>query len=251
MTMDIALAVAGLLLVGLALWDVWSTVLHPDAEGVLARGIRRTMWRLATGCGVRLPSWRRHLLSLAGPAIIALTFIAWISLVILGLTLIAYPMRDSYVAVGTTGELTLLDVLYYVGGTVTVLGYGDIVPVSGTGQLLALAASVTGFTMFTGMASYLIEVVTGMTTRNCRPQSPRITCRPTWPAGCPRQRPTTGTGSPSPGWGNSSPSEPVTMPVINGISDQYAAVVVHRSRILLDGLKQWTRGDIDNHEWEA
>jgi hypothetical protein len=34
-------------------------------------------------------------------------------------------------------------------------------------------------------------------------------------------------------------------------SDQYAAVVVHRSRILLDGLQQWTRGDIDNHEWEA
>jgi hypothetical protein len=35
----------------------------------------------------------------------------------------------------------------------------------------------------------------------------------------------------------------------SGLRGEYAAVVVHRSRILLDGLQQWTRGDIDNHEW--
>lgn len=166
MTMDIPLAVAGLLLVALAVRDVWASVLHPDAEGVFAKGIRRGTWRLATACGALLPTWRRHLLALAGPAIIALTFTAWILLVILGLTFVVYPMRDEYVTVPETGDLTFLDTLYYVGGTVTVLGYGDIFPVTGTGQMLALVASALGFTMFTGMASYLIEVVTGMTTRN-------------------------------------------------------------------------------------
>jgi hypothetical protein len=356
MTMDIALTVVGLLLVALAVRDIWASVLHPDAEGVFAKGIRRGTWRLATASGARLPRWRRHLLALAGPAIIALTFIAWILLVILGLTLVVYPMRDQYVAVPDTGELTFLDTLYYVGGTVTVLGYGDIFPVSGTGQMLALVSSALGFTMFTGMASYLIEVVTGMTTRNrfalaihdgVRGSSGAVMladCLAEDGAGAARNRCQEWAGhlrsvdelvhryplvaftyrsrrheyDPEPALRHAAEATVAALvaarstPGLRGAArelasaltrlqttiaenylssdlarrlsgtapddrdrqsvarvgllvaeragdlsgeqpevDEHAANVVHRSRILLDGLKQWTRGDIDDHEWDV
>lgn len=164
--MNVASAVAGLLLTLLVVREVWLTVLHADAEGAFATVIRRGVWRLATVVGSQHPMPRRRVLALAGPAIIVLTFVAWIGVLILGVTLVVWPMLHHYSTDSALGTLTFLDAFYYAGGTVTVLGYGDISPLSAQGQVLTVAASAVGFTMFTAMASYLIEVVNGLSIRN-------------------------------------------------------------------------------------
>ncbi|NED94312.1 two pore domain potassium channel family protein [Phytoactinopolyspora alkaliphila] len=161
-----AIIVLGVMVTLLVVRDVWQTVLHPDAEGMVAALTRRAMWRLATGAGIRLRFRRRRILALAGPGIVVLTFVAWMGLLTLGLTLVFWPMGDQFASDPALGSLTFLDTFYYVGGTVTVLGFGDITPISGLGKLLTISAAALGFTMFTAMASYLIEVVNGLSARD-------------------------------------------------------------------------------------
>ena len=155
----------GLVLAALVAWDAAVTVLHPDAEGLLAKGIRRAMWRLTALVSTCLPRVDRHVLGLAGPVIVAMTFVGWIVLITLGITLVVWPMLgDDFEVQANLGSLTFLDALYFASGTVTVLGYGDITPVSTGGQLISVFGAAIGFTMFTGMATYAIEIISGLAT---------------------------------------------------------------------------------------
>lgn len=159
--------ILGLVLVVLVACDAAVTVLHPDAEGVLATTIRRVLWRVTALLTTRLPRFDRHVLGLAGPAIVALTFVSWIVLITLGVALVAWPMLDEGFDVrDSLGSATFLDAFYFAAGTVSVLGYGDITPVSTGSQLISVFGAAVGFTMFTGMATYAIAIVSGVAARN-------------------------------------------------------------------------------------
>ncbi|MQA61914.1 MAG: two pore domain potassium channel family protein [Actinophytocola sp.] len=161
------LAVGGILLIVLVAWDAAITVLHPDAEGLLAGGIRRVVWRVTAAVSTGVPRLGKPVLGLAGPVIVALTFVSWVGLITLGLALVIWPMLPhDFDVQGDLGSLGFLDALYFAGGTVTVLGYGDLTPVSPAGQLISVFAAAIGFTLFTGMATYAIEIVSGVATRN-------------------------------------------------------------------------------------
>lgn len=164
--MDVVWAVAGWGLIVAVVVDVWATVLHPDAEGVVAKAVRRGVWRLATEVGTRFPAVRRRALVLAGPVLVAVTFVLWVALLMLGVGLAVWSMIDQYTAVPELGELTFLDALYYAGNVVAVLGFGDITPLSGPGKVLAVVASGTGFALLSGITAYLIEVVGGLSARD-------------------------------------------------------------------------------------
>ncbi|SFP52053.1 Ion channel [Amycolatopsis arida] len=157
---------AGLALMAFVVVEAAVTVLHPDAEGLVASGVRRGSWWLATGIGARWPRTRRHLLGLAGPVLVTVTFVSWIALLVLGLAVAAWPLMSEFTAIPALEPLTFADAVYFAGGTVTVLGYGDVTPVSTAAKLLSLAGAAAGFTMFTGMATYVIEVVNGVGARN-------------------------------------------------------------------------------------
>ncbi|WP_199435026.1 potassium channel family protein [Qaidamihabitans albus] len=157
----------GLLLALLVACDAAVTVLHPDAEGLVARGVRRAVWWLTTTVRARVPRAGRPVLGMAGPVIVAVTCMSWVALVTLGVTLLVWPMLGTDFAVQTgLGPPTFLDALYFAAGTVTVLGYGDLTPLSTAGQLVSVSAAAVGFAMFTGMATYAIEIVGGVATRN-------------------------------------------------------------------------------------
>lgn len=157
----------GLGLIVLVALDAAVTVLHPDAEGLVATTIRRTVWRATALLSARLARFGRHVLGLAGPLIVALTFLGWIVLSTLGVALAVWPMLGTDFALQTSlGPPSFLDAMYFAAGTTTVLGYGDVTPLSTSAQLVSVFGAAVGFTMFTGMATYVIEIVSGVTTRN-------------------------------------------------------------------------------------
>ncbi len=51
----------------------------------------------------------------------------------------------------------LLDVIYFSGSIYTTLGFGDIVPVSGGGRLLATLEAVTGLVLIAWTASFTFD----------------------------------------------------------------------------------------------
>jgi hypothetical protein len=121
--------ILGLVLVVLVACDAAVTVLHPDAEGLLATSIRRVLWRMTALLSTRLPRFDRHVLGLAGPVIVVLTFVSWIVLITLGVAVVVWPMLgEAFEVRGALGSPTFLDAFYFAAGTVSVLGYGDITP---------------------------------------------------------------------------------------------------------------------------
>lgn len=147
--------------------DVFFAVLHVDIEGAIAPSLHRLIWCL-TLLGARwMPRYRRHVLALAGPTMIVLTSIAWMGLFIFGFACIYWPhLNAGYRTEDEISVLTFVDALYYSGITGTVLGYGDITPVSGWLKIAAFLQSGLGFALLTGIVTYLLNVVSSLTERN-------------------------------------------------------------------------------------
>ncbi|HEX2064956.1 MAG TPA: potassium channel family protein [Acidimicrobiales bacterium] len=164
--LDWTSVVAGVALALLVIVDVFLTIVHPDLEGRLAKGLQRETWRLAMALGRAWRSHRRGLMALAGPVMTVFTFAVWIGLFVLACALVLWPFLDSYRNEPELGRLTFFDALYYSGTTVTSLGYGDVTPLRGGLKVLAFFASATGFGLFTGIVAYLIELISGIDERN-------------------------------------------------------------------------------------
>ncbi|MEN8615220.1 potassium channel family protein [Dehalogenimonas sp. THU2] len=77
---------------------------------------------------------------------------------------LALTILLSVVALGTIGFVTIegmspFDAFYLTVLTITTVGYGDIVPITSIGRLLAMALVVTGFTFFTAVVVTSVQVV--------------------------------------------------------------------------------------------
>lgn len=161
------ISVVGIVLAVLVVCDVVVTVLHPDAEGVIAMLVRRTLWRPSVWLSTHLPFPSQSLLSLTGPLILVTTFLIWLTSLTLALSLAVWPLLPGEFQIeADLHPLTFVDALYFIAGTVTVLGYGELTPVSTGGQLISVAGAAVGFTLFTSIATYAIEVVGGVAARN-------------------------------------------------------------------------------------
>ncbi|MFV2103428.1 potassium channel family protein [Micromonospora sp. LOL_024] len=164
--MTLLTVVAGLALIVTVTVDVWLTVLHPDAEGPIARTVRRLVWRASSLTAGWCRTTRRTPLVWAGPFLVTGTFLAWLGPLVLGVALVVWPHLDGYHRVVGYGPAGFLDAVYYATGLLTVLGFGDLTPDTGAQKLFAVAAAALGFGFFAALATYLIELITGLTVRN-------------------------------------------------------------------------------------
>ncbi|RKS06045.1 ion channel [Nocardiopsis sp. Huas11] len=163
------LSLVGLLIMVLVICDAAITVLHLDAEGWAAKCVRQVVWRTAVVVGGGLGGAQRLVLGLAGPLIVAGSFVLWLVLLTGGFALAVWPMMATEFAAQTDfrGQgHNFVDAVYFAGGTVTVLGYGDLAPLSTSARLMSLFGAATGFMLFTGMATYAIEIINGIAERN-------------------------------------------------------------------------------------
>lgn len=163
---ELVATLAGLILVLGALGDAFLAVTHVDSNGPMAFRFSNVIWRLLTPVTRRWPRIRRPAFALAGPLMIAATFLLWTGLYILGVALVTWPQLENFRTDPELGNPGFIGAVYYAGVTATVLGYGDITPLSSGMRLVAFAISGLGFALFTGIITYLISLVTGVAERN-------------------------------------------------------------------------------------
>lgn len=158
--------ILGAVVVLATLVDVALTVLHTDLNGPIGDNLHRAIWRGTVAASRRVPRFRRGLLGLAGPVMMLAMFAAWAGLYIVGFALIVWPHLELYRTGSGQEAVSFVDALYYSGITATVLGYGDISPRTGWLQVMAVVESGLGFAMFSGVVTWLINVVSGVSERD-------------------------------------------------------------------------------------
>ena len=150
------ISAAGLLVVLVALWDIFHTLWHPGGFGRIARWVCQFVWWATKHV---LPS---HTRQLAGPIGILGTVALWTGLVVIGWTLVYLPhMSDGFYfgsALRPEQSSDALTALYLSLVTVATLGFGDVTPADPVLRLLAPFEALLGFVLLTAAISWILQV---------------------------------------------------------------------------------------------
>lgn len=163
---DLLIIVFGAVIVLATLIDVSLTVLHTDINGPIGTFVHQQIWRFNVWLSRRVPRLRRHLMALSGPIMMMSMFAFWATLYIIGFAFIVWPNLGLYRTASGQEASGFADALYYSGVTATVLGYGDITPITGFLKILAFIESALGFGLFSGIVTWLVNVSGGVSNRN-------------------------------------------------------------------------------------
>jgi hypothetical protein len=166
--MDGLAQTVGVILVILAVVDIYLTVLHPRlGTSVLSLPLSKGIWRLFRLAAQVTPFKGKYLLTQAGPTLLVAIVVVWVSLLICGFALIVWPELGSAIQ-ASQGETPkdFATALYYSAYSLTTLGTGDIVPKTGTQRLLMVLQAALGFSTFTLTITYLLSVYSALTRRN-------------------------------------------------------------------------------------
>src|SRR5207237_1206332 len=126
----IAETAAGFLVIGLALLDVFMTVLYARlGKGILGKRLARGLWRLMDGLARPYDTARRRFLPLAGPLILIAVIISWATLLIVGFALIIHPALGRQITANAGASPTdFVTALYVAGDSMTTVGTSDLAP---------------------------------------------------------------------------------------------------------------------------
>lgn len=140
-------ALAGSLVLLLAVVDLVWTTLSAAGGGPFSRGVARGTWRLTGGT------------RLAGPLGLLLTAVLWVGLLWGGWTLVFMAAPEAAVN-ATTGEpADFWSRVYFGGYTVATLGLGDYVPKGALWQVLTVVAAFSGLVLITLAVTYYTAVL--------------------------------------------------------------------------------------------
>ena len=150
------ISAAGLLVVLVALWDIFHTLWHPGGFGRIARRVFQLVWWATKHV---LPS---HTRQLAGPIGILGTVALWTGLVVIGWTLVYLPHMPEGFYFGSAlrpGQSSdALTALYLSLVSVATLGFGDVTPADPVLRLLAPFEALLGFVLLTAAISWILQV---------------------------------------------------------------------------------------------
>jgi Ion channel len=152
---------AGLVVIALALNDVFQSVVMPRATG---RRYRlsfyawrsawrlwpQAVWRLFPGDGER----REELLAIFAPFMLVALIGLWVALLIFGFGLILWGMRDGI----TPGHVSLGSALYFAGTSVLTIGFGDVVGRAPGPRLVSVLGALAGLSFLSITTAFLFAV---------------------------------------------------------------------------------------------
>lgn len=150
------ISAAGLLVVLVALRDIFHTLWHPAGFGRIAQWVFRFVW-WATRYVV--PSRTRRL---AGPIGILGVVMSWTGLMVTGWALVYLPhMAQGFhfgSALNPEQSSDALVALYLSFVTLTTLGFGDVTPADPALRLLTPFEALLGFVLLTAAISWILQV---------------------------------------------------------------------------------------------
>lgn len=150
---------AGVTLIGLMLYDIFSSVIVPrQVSGTwrISARISRVAWRTwrKRALGIADPDAREDFLGRYAPTILVIFLVTWLIGLILGYGLVFYALRAH-----TQPSLqSYLDALYFAGTSLLTIGFGDIVATNAISRLFTLAAGATGLALFAILISFIFSI---------------------------------------------------------------------------------------------
>ncbi|MCE8032258.1 two pore domain potassium channel family protein [Billgrantia tianxiuensis] len=158
--MPVFVVSSGLLLIGLVVFDAVQTTLSASRSGPVTRLLGRFAWFTALRLYKRLA--RHALLQAVGPWVTVALLMTWVGLIWLGWWLVFNSHEAAVFHPDSGTYANALERLYFVGYTITTLGYGDFVPGPGKWQVLAIVAAANGFFLLTLAVTYILAVMSAV-----------------------------------------------------------------------------------------
>jgi hypothetical protein len=155
--MGLVVAILGLLLILIILWDAFETIILPRRVARwlrLTRFFYQSVWWPWRGLTRRLTSDKRRekYLGLFGPLSLIFLLGFWAAGVIFGYAIISWALDEK---LKTTEIVNFWTYVYISGTNFFTLGYGDITPIEPLGRALAVVEAGTGFAMLAIVIGYL------------------------------------------------------------------------------------------------
>jgi hypothetical protein len=155
---DVVLTLAGVLLIGVTLRDIFSTLFHPLGQGFVERWVIGGVSRFGHGSAHH---WKAASV-LVGPLGYILAVASWALLLTIGWALIFLPhLPEGFLfadGLDPADHGDLLDALYLSLVNLTSLGYGDVVPRGWLLRLLGPTETLFGLGLLTASISWLISI---------------------------------------------------------------------------------------------
>ena len=156
--------IAGVLLIGVALRDIFHTLWHPSGFGTIAHALFALTWRLG-----KLLNRGSRSSEIAGPLGLLLTLGAWALLLVVGFALVYLPRMPgdfffgSPLVPGRSSDVVAS--LYLSMVALTTLGLGDIQPATPLLRAAVPAEAVLGFLLLTAGISWILQLYPALSRR--------------------------------------------------------------------------------------
>ena len=151
----LVLSLVGLVLVGMALRDIFDVLFHLEGRASISRAVTRTVWRALR----RAADVRPQLFPLAGPVGLVATIAAWATLLLVGWALLLWPHLESFRdAAGKPAQGGFWEGLHISAGILSTMGFGDVTPVDQWLRVVSPLEALLGFGLLTASVTWLFAV---------------------------------------------------------------------------------------------
>ena len=151
------MSILALVLLLFVLWDAFVTVFSTNGAGPLTTLWTQGIWRGLLVIHHRRPIHR--VLAVTGPAMLVMVILAWYLLIGLGWLLLFSTAAETVVVSSTRAPTDIWQKAYFVGATISSLGYGDLVPSAFPWTLCANIAALSATVVLTTALSYVLAVL--------------------------------------------------------------------------------------------
>lgn len=156
--MNILLIAGGIIVVLIVMADVAVTTIAPHGAGKIARAVSRIVWYILRGIYSR---WGGTILDFSGLFIILTMIHVWLLLLWTGYSIIFMAFPGSVTNTNTGEIATNYEIIYFVGYSLSTLGYGDLTASTNFLKILSSVISFTGLIMITTIVTFLVPVTKG------------------------------------------------------------------------------------------
>lgn len=164
--MDIVWTVLGVVLIALALRDIFDVLFHPLGRGMIARRVVRGIAALSR----HRPGPRGTIGLLSGPLSYLAVIATWAALLAVGWALIFLPQMPHGFhfdpGLDPSRHSGFLDALYVSLVNLTSLGYGDISPAASFLRILGPVETLFGLGLLTASISWLLSIYSAISRRD-------------------------------------------------------------------------------------